>query len=253
MPGFLDEAADSGLLGGLVGLGGGFMKGMNDAEDRKYKRMEFEAKTKASDWEKEKKSLENQIDAKKRNFDQANSLRDEWTTNQVTKKSQTIKGNLDKIRTAPRTGMGDISMVYNFISAQDPTTGVKEGEMALPGQASGVSDKVIGLYNNLIKGDRMTDAQRAQLLQAAQQLEVAQRKSQSQFDQRYTDLATGYGIEPENVIYKIWEDPETGEQKVIPVPAAAAAPRPKAQGLISKPISKPQGKVLKTNEIEWAD
>lgn len=248
MSGFLDDAADSGLLSGLVGMGSGFIKGMENAEDRKYKRMEFEAKQKANDWEKEKKGLEAQIDQKKRGFDQANTLRDEWTTNQVTKKSQTIKGNLDKMRTAPNTGMGDITRVYNFISAQDPTTGIKEGEMALPGQAAGVSDKWISLYNNLIKGDRMSPNQRAELMRAAQQLEVAQRQSQTQFDKRYTDLASGYGLDPKNVIYQIWEDPQTGEQKVVPVPASAPniqGPATESPGLVTKPrglVKKPAGK-----------
>lgn len=67
MPGFLDDAADNGLLGGLVGFGGGFMKGMQDAEDRKYKRMEFEAKMKAAQTEADNKVFSQQLEMKKAN------------------------------------------------------------------------------------------------------------------------------------------------------------------------------------------
>ena len=68
MPGFLDDAADNGLLGGLVGFGGGFMKGMQDAEDRKYKRMEFEAKAKANDLELQKNDFNKRLEARKAGF-----------------------------------------------------------------------------------------------------------------------------------------------------------------------------------------
>ena len=68
MPGFLDDAADNGLLGGLVGFGGGFMKGMQDAEDRKYKRMEFEAKMKANETELAKNDFNKRLEARKAGF-----------------------------------------------------------------------------------------------------------------------------------------------------------------------------------------
>lgn len=53
MADFFDDS--SGLLSGLVGFGGGFMKGMENAEDRKYKRMEAEAKLKSTQSEEERK------------------------------------------------------------------------------------------------------------------------------------------------------------------------------------------------------
>lgn len=53
---------DDGLLQGLVGFGSGFMKGMNDAEDRKYKRMEFEAKQKSTQNEMERRQADKEMD-----------------------------------------------------------------------------------------------------------------------------------------------------------------------------------------------
>lgn len=67
--GFLDNAADSGLLGGLASFGQGFLKGMNDAEDRKYKRLEFEAKLKAAEREVMDKKRQQEIELFKSGYD----------------------------------------------------------------------------------------------------------------------------------------------------------------------------------------
>lgn len=59
---------DDGLIQGLVGFGGGFLKGMNDAEDRKYKRMEWEAKSKAAATEAQNKQFDNELNARGKGF-----------------------------------------------------------------------------------------------------------------------------------------------------------------------------------------
>lgn len=60
---------DDGLLNGLVGFGQGFLKGMNDAEDRKYKRLEFEAKMKAAEREVMDKKRQQEIELFKSGYD----------------------------------------------------------------------------------------------------------------------------------------------------------------------------------------
>lgn len=59
---------DDGLLQGLVGFGGGFLKGMNDAEDRKFKRMEFDAKQRSAQQEDERNEFNKRLEARKAGF-----------------------------------------------------------------------------------------------------------------------------------------------------------------------------------------
>ncbi len=66
--GLLDGLIDSGLVGGLAAGGQGFIKGMNDAEDRKYKRMEFEAKAKARAEEDQRNEFNKRLEARKAGF-----------------------------------------------------------------------------------------------------------------------------------------------------------------------------------------
>lgn len=56
---------------GLLALGAGFqgfLKGMQDAEDRKMKRMEFDAKMKASDSDRQQKEFDKRLEARKSGF-----------------------------------------------------------------------------------------------------------------------------------------------------------------------------------------
>lgn len=56
------------MINGLASFGQGFLKGMNDAEDRKHKRMEFEAKQKAEIAERERSEFNKRLDARKSGF-----------------------------------------------------------------------------------------------------------------------------------------------------------------------------------------
>lgn len=260
MADFLDDAADNGLLGGLVGFGGGFIKGMENAEDRKYKRMEFEAKQKATDWEKEKKQLEAQNDKTKRGFEQAGKLRDDWLKNQTTKNSQSVKEAYDKIKSAPQTAAGDMSLIYGFMRMQDPGSTVREGEFATAQNAASVPDQVRNMYNRAISGQRLNPNQRNDFINSAGRIYSAQQKSQGTFDEQFGGLADTYGIPRNEVVLKIFEDPQTGEQKVVPVPASkgeqfdakfnASSPEEIKAQFPKQGLVKPKGKGLMKQAIK---
>ncbi len=166
MPGFLDDAADSGLLGGLVGLGQGFMKGMQDAEDRKYKRMEFEAKYKADQTEKERQKSTQQ-------FDRAHKLRDDWLGNQTTKHSQVIKEAYDKINAASPSAAGDMGLVFGYMKLLDPNSTVRETEYANASNTTGPAGKMAQLWNKVKDGQILTPQQRAQFRSEAAKIYAA--------------------------------------------------------------------------------
>lgn len=236
MPGMFDDAADTGLLGGLVGLGQGFIKGQQDAEDRRFKRMEFEAKHKAEQTQKEREK-------QSKSFEQAEKLRDDWLKNHTTTTSQNVQEAYRRIQNAPNTAAGDMSLIYGINKIMDPGSTVREGEFANAQATTSAMGQLQGLYRRVMTGQRLTPEQRQDFLKTAAQLQSAQRTQQDQLDDQFRGLSGRYGINSDEVVLKIFEDPETGEQKVVPVPAqkpqvpqATGLVRPKARGggLITK-------------------
>lgn len=67
MAGFLDDVADTGLIGGLAQAGQGFVQGYSHAQDRKQKQVEFEAKMRAAKEANQLRMQEHRLDMEMRN------------------------------------------------------------------------------------------------------------------------------------------------------------------------------------------
>jgi hypothetical protein len=245
----------AGLIGddysGIAGLGGaveGFAKGLMQAEDmidrreeRRLKKMETEAKLRVEQADKQKKADEEK-------FRRAEGLRKEWMGNQTTKNSQTVKESYDKIRNAAPNAAGDISLVYNFMRINDPGSTVREGEFATAQNAAGIPDQIRNAYNRALTGERLSPGQRSQFVNQAGRLFQAQLESQKKFDEQFGGLADRYGVERGEVVLPIFvTDPQTGEQKVVQVPASEV--QDPQQGLLAKKpglVKKPSGLLPKT-------
>lgn len=219
---------------GLLALGAGlqgFIKGMNDMEDRKMKKMEIEAKYKVDQQDREKKAVE-------QNFQRENALRDEWLKNGTTTRSQQIKEAHDRLVSAPNTPAGDMSLIYSLNKIMDPGSTVREGEFANAQATTSAMGQLQSFYRRAMTGQRLTPEQRRDFMNTASQLLAAQRGNQNTFDERYRGLADQYGLNRGNVVLKIFEDPQTGEQKAVPVNKATGQPvglPPDGGGLIGKP------------------
>jgi hypothetical protein len=234
--GFLDGAIDSGLLGGLTAFGDGYLKGMDKAEDRKQKQLEFKAKYEADKIDKEKKANEE-------SFSRASSLRKEWEGNATTKNSQIIKSSYDKIKGTSSSPAGDMSLAFAYMKMLDPTSTVREGEQAQVRDATSVLGRAQNMYNNILTGGKLRPEQRANFINEAGRLYQSQLRGQRDLDEQFGGLADTYKINRNEVVLKIFEDPQTGQQKIVQVPANSPAaqalpdapqqqPKMKAQGLI---------------------
>jgi hypothetical protein len=82
----------------------------------------------------------------------------------------------------------------------DPGSVVREGEFATAQNAGGIDERVRSLYNQVIEGTRLTEAQRADFVDRAGRLYGgAQEQYQSIADQ-YTEFARQAGLDPNLVI-----------------------------------------------------
>lgn len=224
---------------GLLALGAGvqgFLKGMQDAEDRKMKKLEFDAKYKVDQQDRERKKTEE-------TFQRENTLRDEWLKNGVTTRSQQIKEAHDRLVSAPNTAAGDMSLIYSLNKIMDPGSTVREGEFANAQATTSAMGQLQSLYRRAMTGQRLTPEQRQDFMKTAGNLLAAQRGNQNTFDERYRGLADQYGLNRGNVVLKIFEDPQTGEQKAVPVDKATGQPVASTQGGL---LGKPKGLVKKS-------
>lgn len=76
---------------------------------------------------------------------------------------------------AKGTAASDISLIFNFMKINDPGSTVREGEFATAQNAAGVPDRAINLYNNLLKGTRLSALQRQDFISQSQTLFQGQR------------------------------------------------------------------------------
>jgi hypothetical protein len=127
--------------------------------------------------------------AKQHGSEMTQKLRKEFMGNQVVKATQEVSTAWNKMRQAYEAGStpaSDISMVYGFMRMQDPGSTVREGEYATAENAGSVDQRVVGMYNRLLKGGRLHPTIRADFMKQATGL------FQSQMDQ-YKPLASEFG------------------------------------------------------------
>lgn len=129
-------------------------------------------------------------------FDQANALRDEFTS-----QSEGFEEREDKFAQIKRfaedpSAAGDIAMIFAFMKLLDPNSVVREGEYATAAAAGPLIDtRTRGLYNQLIRGERLLPSQRADFMSRASDLYKAALEGQSKRIERYTSLSENYGLD----------------------------------------------------------
>lgn len=109
-----------------------------------------------------------------RNFKATDSLRKEITSHPATKDMIDIDSALGKISTAPESAYGDMGMIFSYNKILDPGSTVREGEFANAENAKGWDQKMIGLYNKAVSGQRLTLAQRKEIVDSVVNLAKSQ-------------------------------------------------------------------------------
>lgn len=100
---------------------------------------------------------------------------------------------------ADETGTSDIAFVYTFMKTLDPTSVVREGEFATAENAGGVPSRVAGLYNKLLRGERLAPSTRAEFMGTAEALYADAAEQLSQEQQFYGNVAAQYGYSPNRI------------------------------------------------------
>lgn len=106
-----------------------------------------------------------------------------------------------KVNSSKGTPAGDLSLIFNFMKILDPTSVVREGEFATAASAGPLVDaKTIGLYNRIIKGDRLLPIQRKDFKATAKEVFSSQIGAQLTREEEFRGIAKRAGINPKDVV-----------------------------------------------------
>ena len=96
--------------------------------------------------------------------------------------------------------MSDIAMVFNYMKMLDPTSTVARGEQANAGNAGGVPNEVINLYNYIVGGGDLNPNQRKKMMDQATRSYATQLQTYQELRKSFQSDAQSYGLDPERVI-----------------------------------------------------
>lgn len=170
-----------------------------------------------------------------REFTQANTLRDEFTRGSQT--FQTVQDAYQNIRSAASnsTGAGDMSMLYSFVKLLDPTSVVRESEFATAAASGSLGERIQGLYQRIVSGERLPDTLRRDFMREAEAIYRTHTQAQQQRTREWERLARLYRIDPAGVVVDLmrpelqqpWQPPAPPAQpQAVPAQPAASAPLP---------------------------
>lgn len=95
---------------------------------------------------------------------------------------------------------GDLALIFNYMKILDPGSTVREGEFANAQNAGGVDDRIVSLYNQVIKGTRLSEPQRADFVGRAERLYKNAEQGYEKHEKFYRGVAERSGLKPEDVI-----------------------------------------------------
>jgi len=95
---------------------------------------------------------------------------------------------------------GDLALIFNYMKVLDPGSVVREGEFATAQNAGSVDDRTRGLYNRIMSGERLSEAQRADFADRATRLYSGAEQQYQDISEQYGAFARSAGLPPEQVI-----------------------------------------------------
>ncbi len=127
---------------------------------------------------------------------------------------------------------GDLALIFNYMKVLDPGSTVREGEFATAQNSGSIPEQLMAQYNKIVTGERLVPEIRADFVNRAGQLYKGASGLQEQTNNRYSDIASQYGYDPERIVAPVpqigvldpefdvseYLNPSTGEQtKPIPL------------------------------------
>lgn len=127
-------------------------------------------------------------------------LRKEYNDN--TKGFTEVRSAYDRVQASQDNAVGDLSLIFGYMKMLDPGSVVREGEFATAQNAAGVPDRVVNIYNRILRGERLNPEQRSAFKTQAGQLYNAAQKQEQVVRDGITRIGTAMGLKTENIFYE---------------------------------------------------
>jgi len=147
---------------------------------------------------------------KKKGMDRAQSYRSDYVKEtkpnlEVITAYKSYKGQVDS-NEGKASPASDLSLVFAFMKALDPTSTVREGEQAQVRDATSALGRVQTMYNRALNGESLNDTQRKDFEKGLHSRTRTYLDNQSRINNRYTQWATDAGLDPSDIV-DIYADP----------------------------------------------
>lgn len=157
-------------------------------------------------------------------FENEDKLRADYSADPIVKSAKELSTAFGLIESAYQrpSAANDLAMATKYMKILDPTSVVRESEFALAVNATGLLDKVQNYAASILEGKKLNPAQRKDFYESAKAINEAFQAKRSEVDQQYADMATGYGLNPQNVIPSLRTK---AKPKTAPTPAVPGKPK----------------------------
>ena len=133
-------------------------------------------------------------------FTQTNQLRQQYLNK--SKDFVTVRDAHQRIKDSATnpSAAGDLALIFNYMKVLDPGSTVREGEFATAQNSAGVDDVIRAKYNQVRKGERLSEDTRNDFVNRAQGLYTGQEKLYKNDVKEFRRIAEKSGLDPDLVI-----------------------------------------------------
>ena len=112
-----------------------------------------------------------------------------------------------------KSAAGDLTAATKFMKLLDPGSVVRESELYLAMDATGVLDKATNYYARLARGEKLTPSQREDFRNIANQLFKAAENTKLNYDKQYEEIARTNNLDPSKIIVNYKKTQSSGQPR----------------------------------------
>lgn len=132
-------------------------------------------------------------------------LRKEWTS--ASKDFNTVDDSYRRIVALNKdpnsaTGASDVAFIYSYMKMLDPGSVVRDGEYATAQNTGSIPERVRGIYNQALSGQKLTPEIRNSFIKAAQDVYGAAADKHEATRSQFADFASRSNLDPDKVLGK---------------------------------------------------
>jgi hypothetical protein len=142
-----------------------------------------------------------QFNNTKDNFKNERDLRNDFKSEPIYKAHSEVRSAYGQISKALalKSPAGDLAAATKIMKLLDPGSVVRESELAMAVQASGLEDRLTNLVQNIVNGTKLTPKQREDFRKLADELNIVSEQEYDRVRGEYMDTAKDYGLDSKRV------------------------------------------------------